>query len=71
MWRSCNNEEFILNLMYLANIFMKLNKLNLYLQGANIFAVYGKIKGFMKNFYYDPKTLNSKFMMALKHFKLL
>ncbi|XP_026821623.1 zinc finger BED domain-containing protein 5-like [Rhopalosiphum maidis] len=45
------NEEFILKLTYLADIFSKLNELNLYLQGtqgADIFAVHDKIKGFMK-----------------------
>ena len=43
------DEEFILRLTYLADIFSKLNKLNLYLQGTQgIFEVHDKIRGFMK-----------------------
>lgn len=45
------DEEFILKLTYLADIFSKLNELNLYLQGSNgsdIFAVHDKIRAFMK-----------------------
>jgi hypothetical protein len=48
---SLYSEEFILKLTYLADIFSKLNELNLYLQGtkgADIFALQDKIKGFMK-----------------------
>lgn len=48
---SLYNGEFILKLIYLADIFSKLNELNLYLQetqGADIFAVHYKIKDFMK-----------------------
>lgn len=43
--------EFVLKLTYLADIFSKLNELNLYLQGSNesdIFAVHDKIRAFMK-----------------------
>jgi len=49
--KSLHNEDFILKLTYLADIFSKLNELNLYLQGtqgADIFAVHEKIRGFMK-----------------------
>lgn len=48
--KSLHNEDFILKLTYLADIFSKLNELNLYLQrtGADIFAVHEKITGFMK-----------------------
>ncbi|KAL4148808.1 hypothetical protein QTP88_002960 [Uroleucon formosanum] len=49
--KSLYNEDFILKLTYLADIFSKLNELNLYLQGtqgADIFAVHEKIRGFMK-----------------------
>ena len=43
------DEEFILRLTYLADIFSKLNELNLYLQGTQgIFEVHDKIRGFMK-----------------------
>ena len=45
------DEEFLLKLTYLADIFSKLNELNLYLQGSNasdIFAVHDKIRAFMK-----------------------
>ena len=45
------NKEFVLRLTYQADIFSKLNELNLYLQGAeriSIFAVYDKVRGFMK-----------------------
>ncbi|XP_050535830.1 zinc finger BED domain-containing protein 5-like [Daktulosphaira vitifoliae] len=49
--KSLHNEDFILKLTYLADIFSKLNELNLYLQGterADIFAVHEKIRGFIK-----------------------
>lgn len=45
------NGECILKLTYLADIFSKLNELNLYMQGADgsdIFTVHDKIRGFMK-----------------------
>ncbi|XP_013793786.2 zinc finger BED domain-containing protein 5-like, partial [Limulus polyphemus] len=45
--RYLRNEEFVLRLTYLADIFSKLNELNLYLQGAegiSIFAVHEKIR---------------------------
>ena len=45
------DEEFILRLTYLADIFSKLNKLNLYLQGTkgiSIFEVHDKIRSVMK-----------------------
>ncbi|XP_066465575.1 zinc finger BED domain-containing protein 5-like [Tiliqua scincoides] len=45
------NKEFVLVLSYLADIFSKLNELNLYLQvteGDDIFAVHDKIRGFIK-----------------------
>jgi hypothetical protein len=49
--KSLRDEEFIPKLAYLADIFSKLNELNLYLQGtegADIFAVHDKIRGFIK-----------------------
>lgn len=49
--KSLHNEDFILKLTYLADIFSKLNELNLYLQGTkgtDIFAVHEKIRGFIK-----------------------
>ena len=43
------DKEFILRLTYLADIFSKLNELNLYLQGTGgIFEVHDKIRGFIK-----------------------
>uniref|UniRef100_A0A8C4X858 HAT C-terminal dimerisation domain-containing protein n=1 Tax=Erpetoichthys calabaricus TaxID=27687 RepID=A0A8C4X858_ERPCA len=45
------DKEFILKLTYLADIFSKLNELNLYLQGSNesdIFVVHDRIRAFMK-----------------------
>ena len=45
------NKEFILRLTYLADIFSRLNQLNLYSQGSegiSIFEVHDKIRGFMK-----------------------
>lgn len=71
--KSLHNEDFILKLTYLADVFLKLNELNLYLQGtggANIFEVHEKIRGYMKNSLYVKKTLKSKIMIVLKHFKL-
>lgn len=47
-----HNEDFILKLTILADIFSKLNELNLYLQGTeevDIFAVHKKIRGLCKN----------------------
>jgi len=49
--KSLHNEDFILKLTYLADIFSKLNELNLYLQGTkgtDIFVVHEKIRGFIK-----------------------
>lgn len=49
--KSLYNEEFILKLTNLADIFSKLNELHLYIQvteRAYIFAVHDKIRGFMK-----------------------
>ena len=45
------DEEFILRLTCLADIFSRFNELNLYLQGTegiSIFAVHDKIRGFIK-----------------------
>ena len=45
------DEEFVLRLTYLAEIFSKLNELNLYLQGTegiSIFGVHDQIRGIMK-----------------------
>ncbi|XP_063302509.1 zinc finger BED domain-containing protein 5-like [Pelobates fuscus] len=49
--KSLYDEKFVLKLTYLADIFSKLNELNLYLQGmdgSDIFAVHDKIRGFTK-----------------------
>lgn len=49
--KSLRDLNFVLKLTYLADIFIKLNELNLYLQGmgdTNIFAVHDKIRGFIK-----------------------
>jgi hypothetical protein len=49
--KSLRDEELIPNLTYLAYMFLKFNELNLYLQGtegADIFAVHDKIRGFIK-----------------------
>jgi len=72
--KSLHNEDFILKLTYLADIFLKLNKLNLYLQGTkgtDIFAVHEKIRGFIKKLTLWQKNMKCKFMIVLKHFKLL
>ena len=48
------DEEFILRLTYLADIFSRLNELNYYLKGTEgiiIFAVHDKIRSFMKKLY--------------------
>lgn len=48
---SLRDENFVLKLTYLADIFSKLNELNLYLQGPaspDIFAVHDKIRAFMR-----------------------
>lgn len=47
----------------LADIFFKLNELNLYLQGtdeADIFVVYDKIRGFTKKFYLWKKNIKDR-----------
>ena len=49
--KNLRDEEFILRPNYLADIFSRLNELNLYLQETediSIFAVHDKIRGFMK-----------------------
>jgi len=49
--------------VYLADIFSKLNELNLYLQGtdrADIFAVHIKIRGFMKKLTLWQKNIENK-----------
>jgi hypothetical protein len=56
--KSLHNEDFILKLTYLADIFSKLNELNLYLQGTKgtaIFAVHEKIRSFIKKTYFMAK----------------
>ena len=48
------DKEFILRLTYLADIFSRLNELNLYLQGTegiSVFAVHDRIRGFMKKLF--------------------
>lgn len=44
------DDQFIMKLTYLSDIFLKLNELNLYLQGSgvDIFSVHDKIRGFIK-----------------------
>ncbi|XP_029650700.1 zinc finger BED domain-containing protein 5-like [Octopus sinensis] len=57
------NEEFVLRLTYLADIFSKLNDLNLYLQGTegiSIFAIHEKIRGFMKKLVFWKNCINNR-----------
>jgi len=68
------DEEFVLRLTYLADIFSKLNELNLYLQGTegiSIFGVHDKIRGFMKNLLCRKTVSTTKIITALKHSKPL
>lgn len=61
---SLYDEKFVLKLTYLADIFSKLNDLNLYLQGmdgSDIFAVHDKLQGFTKK--------NSLWERNIKHQK--
>ncbi|XP_066480661.1 zinc finger BED domain-containing protein 5-like [Tiliqua scincoides] len=54
------NKEFVLQLTYLADIFSKLNELNLYLQkieGADIFVVHDEIQGFIKKLVLWKKSI--------------
>jgi hypothetical protein len=49
--KSLRDPKFVLKLTYLADIFTKLNELNLYLQGmggTDIFVVHDKIRGFIR-----------------------
>ena len=57
------NEEFIVRLTYLADIFSRLNELNFYLQGTegiSIFAVHDKIRGFMKKLVLWKNCINNR-----------
>ncbi|CAI9743108.1 Hypothetical predicted protein [Octopus vulgaris] len=57
------DEEFVLRLTYLADIFSKLNDLNLYLQGTegiSIFAIHEKIRGFMKKLVLWKNCINKR-----------
>ena len=57
------DEEFVLRLTYLADIFSKLNELNLYLQGTegiSIFGVHDKIRGFMKKLALWKNCINNQ-----------
>lgn len=61
--KSLYNEEFILKLVYLSNIFSKLNELNSYLQGterADIFTVHDKVRGFMKKLSLWQKNIEKR-----------
>ena len=57
------DKEFILRLTYLADIFSRLNELNLYLQGTegiSVFAVHDKIRGFMKKLFLWKNYINNR-----------
>ena len=57
------DEEFILRLTYLTDIFSRLNELNLYLQeteSISIFAVHEKIRGFMKKLVLWKNCINNQ-----------
>ena len=57
-----HDQEFILRLTYLADIFSRLNELNLYLQGTkgiSIFAIHDKIRGFMKKLVLWKNCINN------------
>ena len=57
------DKEFILRLTYLADIFSRLNELNLYLQGTegiSVFAVHDKIRGFMKKLFLWKNCINDR-----------
>ena len=57
------DKEFILRLTYLADIFSRLNELNLYLQGTegiSVFAVHDKIRGFMKKLFLWKNCINNR-----------
>ena len=57
------DEEFILRLTYLADIFSRLHELNLYLQeteGISIFAVHDEIRGFMKKLVLWKNCINNQ-----------
>ncbi|XP_036358063.1 zinc finger BED domain-containing protein 5-like [Octopus sinensis] len=58
-----HDKEFVLRLTYLADIFSKLNDLNLYLQGTegiSIFAIHEKIRGFMKKLVLWKNHINNQ-----------
>lgn len=61
------DEKFILKYAYAADIFSKLNELNLYLQGSDIFAVHEKIRAFLKGFCCGRVVLRLGSMIVLKH----
>jgi hypothetical protein len=72
--KSLHDEEFIPKLAYLADIFSKLNELNMYLQeteGADIFAVHYKIRGFVKKIVLWKKNTEDPSMIVLKHLKFV
>ena len=59
---------------YLPDIFSRINKLNLYLQGTegiSIFEVHDKIRGFIKNLFCGKTVLTIEIMTVLKHYKPL
>ena len=61
--KNFHNQEFILKLTYLTDIFLRLNELNLYLQGSegiSIFEVHDKIRGFMKKLVLSKNCINNQ-----------
>ena len=54
------DDQFIMKLTYLSDIFLKLNELNLYLHasGVDIFSVHDKIRGFIKKIISGRKYSN-------------
>ncbi|CAI6344305.1 unnamed protein product [Macrosiphum euphorbiae] len=62
--------KFILKLTYLADIFSKLNELNLYLQGigGDIFSVHDKIRAFMKKLLLWKNNIENKIFDCFESF---
>lgn len=62
--------KFILKLTYLADIFSKLNELNLYLQGigGDIFSVHDKIRAFMKKLLLWKNNIENKMFDCFESF---
>jgi len=64
------DEKFILKFTFLADIFSKLNELNLYLQriGGDIFSVHDKIRAFMKKLLLWKNNIENKMFDCFESF---